>query len=147
MLTLFFERANQTLPPLKFLIVMLLLHSSDSLVIIFCAPLSFAMFFLKQDVMFQCWLNQHYMEMKTTLLLLLTATYMVHDLICPSYYGFALKVCAPLLSLCGIYNFHRSISLQVISLGRGCDLHSLYLYDFSCMKTCFVQKKLVYSVL
>jgi len=41
-------------------------------------------------------------KMKTTLLLLLAAIYMTHDPICPFYYGIVLKVCAHLLSLCGI---------------------------------------------
>lgn len=136
MLTLFLERANQALPPLKFLIVMLLLHSSDGLVIIFCAPLSFAMFFLKWDnVMFQCWHNQYYMEMKTTLLLLLAATYMMRDPICPSLHWKFVLLC---FSFVASKTFRDQFLCRSFPCAEGVTFF-LCIYDFSCMKTCFVQ--------
>lgn len=132
----FFLKYLNRLLPLKSLI--LRLHSSNCFVVLFCASLSFATFFLKWDnVAFQCWLNQCCMERWKLssfcfyLLLLNGAwSHLPFLLICPLHWKSVL-IFFHLWHL----NFSQSIFFTD-NLCRGSSLHSLYLYNFSGIKRC-----------
>jgi len=120
-----------------------LLHSADCFIIIFSAPFSFATFFLKWDsVTFQCWLNQCCMgrwKLPFCFYSLLFTWRMIPFVL------FTMALCWKFVLICFPFVASKPLTEQFLCrpFPYAEDLTfvlCLYLYNFSFIKACYVQK-------